>query len=425
MSYTLTTQVGNVTVTRITPLTPAIVRFSLTAKIQNGATRFTQSTLSLYSALLFTKTKRKSKLALEEYQRKYGITLEVTTGIESITFTGSVRREHVNAITALVKELVFEPLVDAKEFVAKKKLALEANREAHDNAKRAAQTAFVNALYPHEPRLILDTLTVEKKHIGALTEAHIRALHTALPKAVWFLSIVGDTEAEYGFLPLARALAKSAGADERSPITAFPAPASAHYTTVHGKTNIEVQMGNVGTIRNDDPSFVAFDFGIDVLGKLGGFSGRLMSTVREKEGLTYGIYALIHSHHRGDSFHFVVRTFFMAKDYEKGIAAIKRELTAIVEKGITEQELAVFKEINRNEYILAHESNATRLTLYHSLTVRGQSEAHYREFEEQIAKLTRKEVNDALRKNIDLKNLVLSAAGPILKDGTPILTQKA
>ncbi len=419
---TLTTHIGNVSVTRIVPLAPEIVRFAITAKIPDGAKHFTQPALRMYAALILTRTKKKSKRAIEEYINQYGITLEVTPGIESITFTGSVRKEHVPAVSKLLLELIFDPVIESTEFVQKKKLAKEANREAHDDAKRAAHTAFVNTLYAHEPRLVIDTLKDELVHITALTETSVQKIHTALKSAVWFVSIVGDTHAEYGFLPFVKALSQEAMPDVRVPIIATPVAARSHFTPIHSKTNIEVQMGNVGIVRSDDPTFIAFDFGIDVLGKVGGFSGRLMSTVREKEGLTYGIYAHTHPHHRGDSFHFVIRTFFMAKDYEKGIASINRELTAIVEKGITEKELNVFKEINKNEFILGHESNATRLSLYHSLIVRGHSEAYLYEYQEQVQGLTRKMVNTALTKNIDLSNLVLSAAGPISKEGKPHIT---
>jgi zinc protease len=423
--YTDTTHVGNVAVTRIVPLSPNIVRFSLTGKIPGGAERFTQPTLSLYAALLLTKTKHKTKRDIEEYLKQYGISLTVTTGIESVTFTGSVRKEHVTKLASLLTELLFEPIVAHQEFVEKQKLMVEANREAHDNAKRIAHIAFVNTLYDGEPRLTLDTLGEELTHIKKLKEADVVRLHKDLPMSIWYLSIVGDTQAEHGFMSLLRALEPVSRPLSRTPILMSPKKNTTLYTTVPGKTNIEVQLGNVIAMRSDDPAFVPLDFGIDVLGKVGGFSGRLMSTVREKEGLTYGIYAHTNPHHLGDSFHFVIRTFFMAKDYVKGLASTKRELISIVENGITEKELVTFKEISKNEFILAHESNMSRLTLYHTSIVRGHTEQSLREFQERIERLTRKEVNRALRENIHPDKLVLSAAGPISKEGKPLTTEKA
>jgi zinc protease len=423
-TYTLTTHVGNVVLTRVTPLSPDIVRFSLTAKIPKGSERFTQSVLALYASLLFTRTKRKSKLALEEYQRQYGIDIDISTGIESISFHGSVRKVHVDKLATLLSELLFEPVVDAKEFVQKKKLAFEANREAHDDAKRIAHVTFVNALYSHEPRLRLDTLAMERLHIKKVTVSHVQTLQRALTTSAWYVTVVGDVATEYTLLPFIKRLAENAVPDERSVISASRIESASHFTTVPSKTNVEVQIGNVGLIRNDDPTFPALDFGINVLGKVGGFSGRLMSTVREKEGLTYGIYAHTNTHHFGDAFHFVIRTFFMAKDYEKGIQSTHRELRSIVEKGITDSELITFKEILKNQYELAHESNKTRLQLYHSLVVRGYNESLYRAYQEDIARLTKKQVHDALRANINPSVLVVSAAGPISKEGKPLITPK-
>jgi predicted Zn-dependent peptidase len=114
----------------------------------------------------------------------------------------------------------------------------------------------------------------------------------------------------------------------------------------------------------------------------------------------------------------------MAKDYEKGMTSTLRELKNIVEKGVTEKEIAIFKEINRNQYILAHESNLTRLKLYHALIVQGYNEALYREYQEKVASLTRKQINSALKENIDLNRLVISASGPITHHGKPIIPAK-
>ncbi len=425
IDYTLTTYIGNVCMTRVTPLSPEIVLFSLTAKIPKGSARFSQPALALYASLLFTKTKRKNKLALEEYERQYGIDIDVTSGIESVTFSGSVRKIHVDKLAHLLHELVFEPVVDVKEFAQKKKLAFEANREGHDNAKRIAHVAFVNALYAHEPRLLLDTLSDEHTHIKQTTSAVIKNIQEALRMSAWYFTVVGDTASEYGFLPFIEALAKNAVSDERTTISALPLRGTSHFNTVSSKTNVEVQIGNVGVVRNDDPTFAALDFGIHVLGKVGGFSGRLMSTVREKEGLTYGIYALTNSHHRGDAFHFVIRTFFMAKDYVNGMKSTLRELNAIVTKGITDKELIIFKEILKNQYVLAHESNKTRLQLYHTLVVRGYNETLYRLYQEETARLTKKQVHEALKININPSMLVISGAGPISKEGVPLITPKA
>lgn len=425
-SLTTTTHVGNVTLTRILPVRSDIVHLALTAHIPEGSSRFTPEALHLYSTLVLTKTKKKSKEALEAYMMAHGINLSVTAGRETITFTGSVRLARVRNFIDLLTELIFEGDIDEHEFGQKKKLALEANREAHDNAKRIALINFTNALYPHEPRAQLHTLTEEKSCLVKATRSESTQIHRALPTSRWYLSIVGTPLAEYHALRLVKKLEHTSTAYVPKTIVARPVAPQRHFATVPGKTNIEVFIGNVSRIpQNTDQACIPFEFGIDVLGKVGGFSGRLMSTVREKEGLTYGIYAHTASSRKGDSFHFLVRTFFMAKDYTQGYTSTMREIELIRTKGITEKELTTFKDILRNEAILACESSESRLRLFHGLVVSGHDERDRHETLKRIEGITRKEVNDALRTYLDPDSLVVSAAGPITKNGTPLITEKS
>jgi zinc protease len=417
MNYTHTTLVGTIPFTLIKPLSPEIVRFAVTVKVADALTRFTATDLSLYGMLLLTKTKTKNKAAIEEYLKQHGIHLSIKTGRTSITYSGEVRQSNVSKVVNILNELIFEPVIDADGFVQKKKLALEANREAHDDAKRIAHVAFINTLYATEPAYTLDTLAGERAHISRIQTKSIIELHKTLRESSWYVSVVGSRKAADVFLPLVSKIGKNAVAYTHTPKISLPVTPTAHYANVPSKTNIEVVIGNVCHVRNDDPEFVAFDFGMDVLGKTGGFFGRLMNTVREKEGLTYGIYASTHSHYRGDTFHYTVRTFFMAKDYEKGITSTLREMTKIAQCGITAKELAVFKEISKNQHILAHESNKTRLHLYHELITHGYTEALLTEHQMNVAALTTGRVRKALTKHLNPKTLVLSAAGPISREG--------
>jgi zinc protease len=422
MKYTHETEIGSVLFTTVVPLSTEIVYFSLTVRIPDALTTFTQTDLSLYADLLLTKTQRKSKEALETYIKRYGIALAVHAQRTTITYTGSVRALHSSQVVALLKELLFEAVVDDAEFAKKQTLALELNREEYDNAKRIVQTLFTNALYPNIPQYRQDTLKEEYTRIEKARATHIAKLHKAILLGTWYVTITGDTKTTETFLPLVKHLAKTATPYIHVPVMALPPASIHHFQTVKSKTNIEVLIGNVVPIPNGDPRFVAFDFGIDVLGKTGGFFGRLMSTVREKEGLTYGIYASTNSHYRGDLFHWNIRTFFMAKDYTKGIASTLRELTLLCDKGITTHELTVFKDALHTEYILAHESNKSRLHLYHDLKRRGYNEHLLKAYHERVALLTRGEVHKVLRDYLDPKNLVLCAAGPIDREGTPIIT---
>ena len=56
---------------------------------------------------------------------------------------------------------------------------------------------------------------------------------------------------------------------------------------VPGKESVSVIMGEPTGLRYADADFLPLSVGTNVLGR--GFTGRLLSTVRDTEGLTYGI----------------------------------------------------------------------------------------------------------------------------------------
>src|SRR6185312_6054252 len=103
------------------------------------------------------------------------------------------------------------------------------------------------------------------------------------------------------------------------------------------KTSVSVVFGLATGIKYSDPDFQALRLGTEVLG--GGFSARLMSTVRNQEGLTYGI----HAYHADDFFNggdWRVEATFAPTLLEKGLASTRKQIDLWREQGITEKELA-------------------------------------------------------------------------------------
>ena len=417
MRYTTLTETEHTHLTRVSPLNPEIIRVAFTVRIPDFKTIHTESSLSLYAALAQAGTTKKTKQAFTTYLRKHGISLEVSAGKGIISFTLSVRKVNIPYAVTLLNEIIFSPALFLDEIKAKKMLLLEDNRESRDDAKLIARIAFHNMLYPVSSFLHEQTLDASLAEIKGLSEKSLTKLHTAIQKGEWYITLVSDREGEEMFAPLITALNAHGGKVPR-PVSNATAGKSNHtFVTVPGKTNVEVRIGNVIPITPLHTDYEALRFGIDVLGKVGGFSGRLMSTVREKEGLTYGIYATTVELNPESTIHWNIYTFFAAKDLKKGLAATRREIERIIAKGITHKELTTFKDIIKNQYLISHESNMRRLSTYHALSVRGYSETTLIERMTRLQTLTLREINAALRTYIDSEKLIMSGAGPVSKEG--------
>jgi zinc protease len=422
MTYTTESHTPGFHHVRIDPLDPSIVRFALTVEFGGFPKSLSDEILSLYASLALTRTQTKDKEAIETYLKRYGIQLKVASSRARINFSGSVRKENVPQLVKLLKEILLTPQIDPKEFERKRKLSLEDNRESRDDAKRIAAISFSNILYDRES-IMRETLLDEE--LAALKRINRQKLETFVISFLaneWYFSVVADEVTAKKFNVLLNILKRSAVATKYIVAEQRLRDSQSSFVTVPGKTNVEIRIGNIVPITADHSDFIPLEFGLAVLGIVGGFSGRLMSTVREKEGLTYGIYARLIARDRMSTAHWNIYTFFTARDLKRGLDAAIREITLIVKKGITESELRTFKEIMLNHRILSHESNATRLSYYHGLSLMGYTAADEITMSERLAKLTVKEVNAALKKYINPDALIIAGAGPVRPDGTGITT---
>ena len=170
-------------------------------------------------------------------------------------------------------------------------------------------------------------------------------------------------------------------------------------------------IGVATGITKDHSDYPALVLGLQVLG-IPGFTGRLMSTVREIEGLTYGVYAYPAGFSNSDGYA-VISATFAPELFAQGRAAIAREIRLIVEKGITEQELKRNAHMYdaRTRIACANSSDLARAA--HVIASENRKPTYLDEFPERILKLTRKEVNNALKKYLVLDNMSESAAGPV------------
>ena len=421
MEYVTIHQNGPVHVARVTPLTHDVVRLSLSIVIPDVPHTWNRTIINFYADLLLTGTAKRSKADIETYLKKYGITLSVRGEGDTITFSVVAERAQFGKALTLLTELITEPRFDRTEFKLRKQMLLEENREAHDNAKRIAEINFVNTLYPAESYFRAPTLTEEHTHITAVTPARLTKLHEATRTGEWYLTLVGSEHELRALSTLIRTLERTARAVPPPDSHTLLASAQGIYTTVPGKTNVEVRIGNILPITGNDDDYIPFSFGLKVLGKVGGFAGRLMSVVREKEGLTYGIYARTANLTNENSGHWNVFTFFTANDLARGIESTIREITSIVREGITEDELVRFKAIIHNQERIVHGSDAGRLSFYHNMLLNHETPARVQSDMERTATLTTTNVHAALQKYIDPNQLVIAGAGPVTKDGKGIV----
>jgi len=178
------------------------------------------------------------------------------------------------------------------------------------------------------------------------------------------------------------------------------------------KTSVSVVLGQSTGLRYSDDDYQALRVGTAVLGGTG-FSGRLMQTVRDKEGLTYGIYANTANDTFTDGEWKITATFAPAL-LEKGIASMRQQLTAWYDKGITPAELDYRKSnlVGGFKVSLATSDGlaASLLAAIH----RGYDVDWLDRFPRVVGALTVDQVNSAVKKHLKPEDMFLIKAGSVM-----------
>jgi predicted Zn-dependent peptidase len=114
-----------------------------------------------------------------------------------------------------------------------------------------------------------------------------------------------------------------------------------------------IVLGHRG-IRMDNPDY----FAVEVMNKIfgtEGFSSRLMQHIRTEKGLTYGIFGGIEADftHDGTT---TIYTFTKSGSVVEAVQAIRDEVKALMEKGVTQEELDRAKDGYLNKFVFNFDS---------------------------------------------------------------------
>ena len=190
--------------------------------------------------------------------------------------------------------------------------------------------------------------------VTKLTRDDVVAAHkAALARDRVFVAAAGDITAE----ELGKLLDRVLG---DLPATGAPQPEVAPWLLTGGTTVVDfptpqstVYFGELGIPRDDPDFFPAFVLN-EVIGG-GRFTARLMTEVREKRGLTYGIGTYLVNMEHSDM---LLGQFSASNDkVAEAIKVVKEEWTRMVKDGVTPEELEATKTYLTGSYPLRFDGN--------------------------------------------------------------------
>lgn len=163
------------------------------------------------------------------------------------------------------------------------------------------------------------------------------------------------------------------------------------------------------SVKRGDPDYPALFLGNQILGG-GGFGTRLMEEVREKRGLTYGIYSAFSPMQATGPFMINVQT--RAQLSEVTLQLVQDLLRDYIRNGPSEIEVANAKRESLGSFPLSAASNSAIVGQLAAIGFYGMPLTWMSDFMQDLQALTVADVHAAFQRHLDPDQLVIVTAGP-------------
>jgi zinc protease len=392
----------------------ATVTAYITIDVHKERTVTDQAVQMMYPETLLSGTEKKTRAEFLHAANLLGGSVGISVRNSNVTITLQSTAVTFPKLLKLVEEMLVQPAFAKTELGRIKHTVTNELHESKEDSKGIAQEELLNTFYGSGDRKfscdIDDTIAAVKE----ISIKNVKSLHMDVMTGAWACSIA----AEKSNCDLFEKFIKKTKKLHTLRVTESihqqkPPNQTISVKNIPSKQNIDFSIGAPLPFTLHHPDYVPLSFGIAVLAMWGGFAGRLMSIVREKEGLTYGIYGQLEGFTGTEQGYWRIMTFFAPDKAKQGLTSTFREITKIYKKGISADELHTFKTILHTKQTLLGDSLAGQLRNLHGYNCHGFSLKEIEEQKARISSVTLKEVNDAIKTYLNPASLTIGAAGPV------------
>ncbi|KOP26218.1 peptidase M16 [Hapalosiphon sp. MRB220] len=365
---------------------------------------------SLVADNLMNGTKTRDVLAIAKTLDERGASLDFESYREGTEIQGNALAGDLPIVLHVLADVIKNPTFPAKELELTRQQALTDLKEELDDPTEVAKRTFVQSVYPkthplHKFATPKTLQRIRRQDLIAFKTQHYRPDTTVL-------ALVGDfdpknvrslIETEFGNWQVSGQAPKI-----EYPVVSMPDKIVRLNSVLPGKTQAVTYMGNTGINRKDQRYYAAL-----VLNQiLGGdtLSSRLGAEIRDRQGLTYGIYSTFQVGQNIGIFLIEMQT--APEDSTRAINSTRRLLEEIHQQGVTSEELETAKRtlISNYNVSLANPDELSYKILMNKVYGLDKKELH--SFVSKIASVSLEQVNQAGRELLHPDKIVVVTAGP-------------
>lgn len=361
-------------------------------------------------------TTKRDKAAINALLDGAGASLSFTCAAAETTIAGAGLARDLPLLLEVLGEDLRIPAFPADELEkAKSEMKVELI-EAADSTSQRGFARLTQLVFPEGHPYRQAPLEEQLRSLEAATAADLKAFHGArYGGASLIVSIVGDVDAARTIALVEKALGglpKGARPVFTEP-RASRGPSDRQAVKMKGKANMNLLLGAASGLRFQDPDYEAALVANGALGQTA-LTSRIGKRVRDAEGLSYSLASRFFLTDVLDGV-WAVNVNLAPPNLAKALKSTREEIEKFCGGGVTEAEVEEQKSALAGNYQVRLGTNAGVASALALAEKRGAGPVYLDDFPKRILKVTRDEVNAAIKAHLSPERLHLVVAGDLEK----------
>lgn len=368
------------------------------------------------TAYLLTKgSTNKGKVEIAEALSEMGASMSFRAGTFAVTFGSKVVSRDLPSYLNLLGDVLRHPKFDEAEVAQSKKEFTAFVKSGSSNTGKVANAKLSQAVY--EKTSVFHQKPFEEllAELPGITRDDLAAFHAGhySPKGL-ILALVGDFDVTNVEALLPESLKSWEGVAVKEisvATTARPASASRINVAIPGKANADIVIGMPVELKRSASDFFAARLANAALGQ-DTLSSRLGLVVREKHGLTYGIGSSYQDVSFGNGL-WSISLSVNPENIEKALGLVAEVVEKYRAEGISEKEFADEKGRAYGGFVVSLRNSLGIANVLSQFEFLGLPISDLDGIKAAYDSVTIDQVNEAIKKYLDLSSAVTVVAGSI------------
>jgi zinc protease len=377
-----------------------------------GATRnptHLSSLANLVAELLPQGTSQRDAIQIRQQIESVGGSLSASAESDYAVLSLSILKKDLSLGLSILSDILLNPIFPPQEIERKVSQLKARLKRMEEEPKQVAQLAFAKKMFgPHHPYAFPPQGTpaalsaISRDDIIQFYQSHYRPNNAAL-------LIVGQISLEESV----QLIQSSLKGWDQAPI---PSPTLNQSAVLTGPiiekidrpiTQANIIWGHLGIARSN-PDFYALQVMNYILGG-GGFVSRLMDSIRDNLGLTYGIYSYFDAREYPGAFQVTLET--KNQNANQALSQVLKEMKRFLGKGVSQTELEEAKAYLTGSFPFRMDTNAKMVRLLATIELYGLGLDFPEKYHQLINQVTAEEVLRVARTYLHPEKFLLVVVG--------------